>query len=84
MACSVPICYLLHLVSGDGAETMLMEPDLSAALADALADPSRRAMRVTFGRQVVLEGPDLEAALRDAALLDAASGDAAGAKGRTA
>ena len=70
MACSVPICHLLHLVSGDGAETMLMEPDLASALTDALADPSRRALRITLGRQVVLEGPDLDAALRDAALAE--------------
>ena len=63
MACSVPIYYLLHLEDGEGSETLLMEPDLASALDDAAADPTRRAVRVTFGRQVVLEGTDLDAAL---------------------
>ena len=63
MACSAPICYLLERVSADGAEGLLMEPDLASALADAVSDPAWRPVRITFGRQVVLEGEDLEAAL---------------------
>ena len=65
MACSVPIYYLLERVSADGAEGLLMEPDLASALNDAAADPAWRAVRITFGRQVVLEGADLEAALAE-------------------
>lgn len=65
MACSAPICYLLHRESADGAESLLMEPDLAAALADAAADPAWRAVRITFGRQVVLEGAELAAALAE-------------------
>ena len=65
MACSVPIYYLLHLESDDGSESLLMEPDLGSALADALADPARRAVRITFGRQTVLEGEALAAALAE-------------------
>ena len=69
MACSVPIYYLLHRESADGAENLLMEPDLASALADAAADPAWRAVRITFGRQTVLEGEELETAIaeRDAA-----------------
>ena len=69
MACSVPICYLLHLEAGDGSESLLMEPDLASALTDALAavgdDPARRAVRVTFGRRTVLEGEALAVALAE-------------------
>jgi len=69
LACSVPIYYLLHRESADGAENLLMEPDLASALADAAADPAWRAVRITFGRQTVLEGEELETAIaeRDAA-----------------
>jgi len=63
MACSVPICYLLHRESADGAENLLMEPDLASALSDAAADPAWRAVRITFGRQTVLEGEDLATAI---------------------
>ena len=65
MACSVPIYYLLHRESADGAENLLMEPDLAAALADAVSDPAWRAVRITFGRQIVLEGSELEAAIAE-------------------
>jgi hypothetical protein len=59
VACSEPICYLLHRVSETGAENMLMEPDLATALADATSNPAWRAVRITFGRLTVLEGEDL-------------------------
>jgi hypothetical protein len=65
MACSEPICYLLHRQSGDGSEGLLMEPDLASALADAASDPAWRAIRITFGRQTVLEGKDLETAIAE-------------------
>jgi hypothetical protein len=63
MACSVPIYYLLHREAADGSENLLMEPDLPTALADAASDPAWRAVRITFGRQIVLEGAELEAAI---------------------
>ena len=63
MACSVPIYFLLHRESADGGENLLMEPDLASALIDAASDPAWRAVRITFGRQTVLEGKDLEAAI---------------------
>jgi len=63
MACSAPICYLLHREAADGSESLLMEPDLAAALSDAASDPAWRAVRITFGRQTVLEGEDLEIAI---------------------
>ena len=65
MACSVPICYLLELLGEDGTGSLLMEPDLASALTDAVADPGRRAVRITFGRQTVLEGDALAAALAE-------------------
>jgi hypothetical protein len=65
MACSVPICYLLHREAADGSENLLMEPDLATALVDAAADPAWRAVRITFGRQVVLEGDELAAAIAE-------------------
>ncbi len=67
MACSVPICYLLHRESADGAENLLMEPDLATALADAGSDPVWRPVRITFGRQTVLEGEALVAAIAERA-----------------
>ena len=67
MACSAPICYLLHRIGADGADGLLMAPDLATALTDAVADPAWRAMRITFGRQTVLEGADLDAAIRERA-----------------
>jgi len=65
MACSAPICYLLHRESADGSEGLLMEPDLASALTDAASDPAWRAVRITFGRQTVLEGEDLETAIAE-------------------
>ena len=65
MACSVPIYYLLHREAADGSENMLMEPDLRAALDDAARDPAWRAVRITFGRQIVLEGAELAAAIAE-------------------
>ncbi len=65
MACSVPICYLLHREAPDGTESLLMEPDLASALVDAVSDPAWRAVRITFGRQIVLEGADLETAIAE-------------------
>ena len=65
MACSEPICYLLHRENPDGSESLLMEPDLASALADAASDPAIRAIRITFGRQTVLEGKDLETAIAE-------------------
>lgn len=64
MACSVPIYYLLHRLSPDGAEGLLMEPDLASALADA-TDPAWRPLRVTFGRQTVLDGEELANAIAE-------------------
>jgi hypothetical protein len=64
MACSVPIYYLLHREAADGSEGMLMEPDLASALADA-SDPAWRPVRITFGRQVVLEGEALATAIAE-------------------
>lgn len=64
MACSVPIYYLLHRESPDGAEGLLMEPDIASALADAI-DPAWRPLRITFGRQTVLEGAELAAAIAE-------------------
>ncbi|MSP00110.1 MAG: hypothetical protein EXR07_03520 [Acetobacteraceae bacterium] len=65
MACSVPIYYLLHRESADGNEGLLMEPDLASALTDAVSDPAWRAVRITFGRQIVLEGDELAAAIAE-------------------
>ena len=65
MACSVPIYYLLHRVAADGSENLLMEPDLASALSDAVSDPAWRAVRITFGRQTVLEGDDLATAIAE-------------------
>jgi hypothetical protein len=65
MACSLPIYYLLHREAADGSEGLLMEPDLASALADAAADPSWRPVRITFGREIVLEGAELDAALAE-------------------
>jgi hypothetical protein len=65
LACSAPICYLLHREAADGSESLLMEPDVASAVADAAADPAWRAVRITFGRQVVLEGAGLDAAIAE-------------------
>jgi len=66
MACSVPICYLLHRVAADGSPGMLMEPDLASALADAARgerDGAWRAESITLGRDTVLDGAALRAAI---------------------
>jgi hypothetical protein len=63
MACSEPICYLLHREAADGSEGLLMEPDIASALADAASDPAWRAIRITFGRETVLEGEELRIAI---------------------
>jgi hypothetical protein len=65
MACFEPICFLLHREAADGSEGLLMEPDLASALADAASDPAWRAIRITFGRQTVLEGNELAAAIAE-------------------
>jgi hypothetical protein len=65
MACSEPICFLLHRQAADGSEGLLMEPDLASALADAVSDPAWRAIRITLGRETVLEGRDLEIAIAE-------------------
>ena len=65
MACSVPIYYLLHRVAEDGSEGLLMEPDLASALLDAGSDPAWRAVQITIGRQVVLGGAALDAAIAE-------------------
>ena len=65
MACSTPIYYLLHRESADGREGLLMEPDLASALVDAASDPAWRPVRITLGRETVLEGNELAAALAD-------------------
>ena len=65
MACSAPICYLLHRQAADGSEHLLMAPDLPTALDDAGSDPALRAVRITFGRQIVLEGAELETAIAE-------------------
>jgi hypothetical protein len=73
MACSVPIYYLLHRETADGAEGLLMEPDLASALTDA-ADPAWRPVRITFGRETVLEGAALDAAVAERRLVRDAEG----------
>jgi hypothetical protein len=65
MACSAPIYYLLQRESADGRENLLMEPDLESALTDAASDPAWRPVRITFGRQIVLEGSELETAIAE-------------------
>jgi hypothetical protein len=64
MACSVPICYLLHRTARDGTPGLLMEPDLATALADAASgqqDGSWHAESITIGRETILEGEALQA-----------------------
>lgn len=68
MACSVPICYLLHRTAPDGSAGMLMEPDVASALADAASgqqDGSWHAESITIGRETVLEGEALQAAIAE-------------------
>jgi len=66
MACSVPICYLLHRTAPDGSMGLLMEPDLPSALADAARgqqDGFWHADSITIGRETVLQGGPLQAAI---------------------
>jgi hypothetical protein len=63
MSCAVPICYLLHRVRPDGTPGLLMAPDLRTAIADAAAGDGWIADRITFGRETVLEGEALRAAI---------------------
>jgi hypothetical protein len=49
----------------DGSETLLMAPDLQTALRDvAGAGDAWRADKITMGRDVVMEGEALAAAVR--------------------
>ena len=76
MACSVPICFLIHRLMADGSEGLLMAPDLSTALADAAhAGGTWEAQRITLGQEVVLEGRALAQAIQEvsAKSLDRAS-----------
>jgi hypothetical protein len=65
MACSVPIYYLLHRRSAAGETGFLMEPDLPTALADAAQGEAEgwTALSITLGRETVLEGEALRAAI---------------------
>jgi hypothetical protein len=66
MACSVPIYFLLHRLMPDGTESFLMEPDVPAALADALraeTEGAWRAIRITQGRHTVLDEQELRDAI---------------------
>lgn len=68
MACSVPIYYLLHRIGADGTTGLLMEPDLSSALEDAVRgerEGSWRAHSITLGRETVLEGASLRQAMAE-------------------
>lgn len=66
MSCTPPICYLLHRIMADGRPGLLMAPDLATALADA-AQAEREgtwyAAAITLGRETVLEGEALRAAI---------------------
>ena len=55
MACSEPICYLLHWEAADGAESLLMEPDLASALTDAVSDPARLSAMASAGQRHILD-----------------------------
>ncbi len=66
MACFAPIYFLIHRTMADGSEGLLMEPDVPTALADAAVAERRGAWkvdRITQGRDVILEGDELRAAL---------------------
>ena len=65
MACSVPICYLLERQTAEGQTSLLMSNDLATAIADAASDPAFRPIRITFGRETVLEGAALAAAIAE-------------------
>jgi hypothetical protein len=64
----MPIYYLLHTESADGRRGMLMEPDLAAALAEAAQAEAAglwRAIEITKGRETILAGPALRAAVAE-------------------
>lgn len=68
MTCSPPICYLLHRIMPDGTAGLLMAPDLPTALADAAAAARAgtwRATHITLGRETILEGDPLRAAIAE-------------------
>jgi hypothetical protein len=68
MACSVPICFLIHRIMADGSEGLLMAPDLATALADAAhSDGAWQVQRITLGQEVILEGKALAAAVAERA-----------------
>jgi hypothetical protein len=68
MACSIPICFLIHRTMADGSDGLLMAPDLTTALADAAqANGAWTAQRITLGQETVLEGEALAQAIREAA-----------------
>lgn len=68
MSCSMPIYHLLHTETADGRRGMLMQPDLAAALAEAAQAEAAglwRAIEITRGRETVLVGPALRAAVAE-------------------
>ena len=68
MSCSMPIYYLLHTESADGQRGMLMQPDLAAALAEAAQAEAAglwRAIEITKGRETILVGLALRAAVAE-------------------
>ena len=72
MACSEPICFLIHRTMADGSDGLLMAPDLGTALADvAQANGTWTAQRITLGRETVLVGEALARAVREATGLPA-------------
>ena len=66
MTCSRPICFLIHRSMADGSEGLLMAPDLTTALSDvASAGREWTALRITLGKETVLEGDALDQAVRE-------------------
>ncbi|MBN8926729.1 MAG: hypothetical protein J0H19_08900 [Rhodospirillales bacterium] len=63
MSCFAPIGYLLHRTRADGTEGLLMAPDLATAVRDAAMGEGWTAQQITCGRDVVLEGDALRAAI---------------------
>ena len=77
MACSIPICLLIHRRMADGSDGLLMAPDLETAMADiAAAGGAWIAERITFGPETVLEGDALAASVSASQAPAAASGTA--------
>lgn len=68
MACSIPICFLIHRHMTDGSDGLLMAPDMATALADiASAGGAWTAERITLGSETVMEGEALAVAVRQSA-----------------